>query len=122
MTSRSIVAACVLVVWLTTPGRGLADDGFVPVGAGGYATRLPAGARGPQTEIYRTDALRGLPMPPATLRRRNRIRRVHIMSTLASPLISRATHVIEIRNVPWRRGPAVAVLALHVVPGRYLGH
>ena len=35
---------------------------FVPVGAGGYLSSLPAGARGPQAEVFRTDSLRG-PVP-----------------------------------------------------------
>ena len=53
--------ACLLFI-AATPARGDDAGGFVPVGAGGYVTALPAGAKGPQAEIFRTPSLTG-PMP-----------------------------------------------------------
>jgi endoglucanase Acf2 len=56
MMNRFAVVAWVLA--LSLPAMGQA----VRVGAGGYVTTLPAGAKGPQAEIFRTAGLKG-PMP-----------------------------------------------------------
>ncbi|MDB6149449.1 MAG: glycoside hydrolase family 81, partial [Chthoniobacter sp.] len=48
-----------VAVWFTVTAH--AQD-IVKVGKGSYTTKLPAGARAPQKEIYRTDKVKG-PMP-----------------------------------------------------------
>ncbi len=50
-----------LVVVAARPGQG-APATMVPVGAGSYSLARPAGAAGPPSEIYRTEAVKG-PMP-----------------------------------------------------------
>src|SRR3954452_7440751 len=56
MNRSTVVAVCVLAMCSTAVGQ----EGRV--GAGNYVTSLPAGAKGPQEEIFRTLDLKG-PMP-----------------------------------------------------------
>jgi endoglucanase Acf2 len=67
MAERSmtaIVRLCALLLALSVAAAPAvhAEDAYVPIGAGGYVTQLPPGAKAPQPLIYRTDSLKG-PMP-----------------------------------------------------------
>lgn len=60
-TIRHFRFAFAAVIVMAVSGAGAAQE-RVHVGSGGYVTRLPAGAKGPQAEIFRTADLPG-PMP-----------------------------------------------------------
>src|SRR5882724_6240455 len=57
-----MIYRCMVAAWIALLAALAGAQDVVRVGAGGYVTSLPAGAKGPQSEIYRTAGQSG-PMP-----------------------------------------------------------